>query len=310
MNRKNIILQIFILLFYFSCTEIKQSDKLTVIATLFPEYDFAKQIAKDKAGVRLLLPPGVEAHSYEPAPRDIADIKNANIFIYTSEFMEPWATKLAGIINNSSLIIIEAGAGMKINGPAESSHESGIVKHDDHDHSAQDPHIWVNPVFAQKMADNILAGFIKADPKNKIFYRTNADTLIKEINKLDKDFIKLFKTIKNKTIIHGGHFTFGYFAKRYGLKYISPYKGFSPDAEPSPQKIGELIKTIKSTGSKTIYYEELIDPKATKVIAGETGVKMLLLHGAHNVSKEELDSGASYISIMRGNLERLKEGLN
>jgi zinc transport system substrate-binding protein len=309
MKKNNIIIHIFLFFICLGCTDSRQRDKLTVIATLFPQYDFAKQIAKDKAVVRLLLPPGVEAHSYEPAPRDIADIKNANIFIYTSEYMEPWAIKLSGTINNNSAVIVEAGAGIKINEPAESTHEPGKVNHDDHNHGAQDPHIWLDPLFAQKMIDNILAGFIKTDPKNKVFYRINSDTLKMELSKLDQDFIKLFKNIKNKTIIHGGHFTFSYFAKRYGLKYVSPYKGFSPDAEPSPQKIAELIKTIKSTGSKTIYYEELIDPKVAKVIAKETGVKMLLLHGGHNVSKDELDSGVTYISIMRGNLERLKEGL-
>ncbi len=189
------------------------------------------------------------------------------------------------------------------------NHDSENINHDGHDHGAGDPHIWVDPVFAQKMTDNILAGFIKADPKNKSFYTANADAYKKELNKLHLDFESFFKKIKNKTILHGGHFAFGYFSKRYGLKYISPYKGFSPDTEPSPQKISELIKTIKSSGSKAIYYEELINPKVAKLISGQTGVKMLLLHGAHNVSKEELKAGETYISIMRGNMERLREGL-
>ncbi len=308
MNKK-IILNILLLFICLCCTDSRQSGRVTVIATLFPQYDFAKYLAKNKAGVRLLLPPGVEAHSYEPAPRDIADIKNANLFIYTSEYMEPWAIQITGSIKNSSCIIIEAGAKIKIEKRNGTDHESGKIIHD-HKHMAIDPHIWVDPVYAQKMVDNILAGFIKADPENKSFYETNAYALKTELQKLDRDFIGLFKSKKNKTIIHGGHFTFDYFAKRYGLKYISPYKGFSPDAEPSPQKIAELIKTIRSTRSKAIYYEELIDPKAAKVIAGETGAKMLLLHGGHNVSKEELESGTTYISIMRGNLERLKEGLD
>jgi zinc transport system substrate-binding protein len=307
MNRKIIIIQIFFVLICFSCADSRQRDKLTVIATLFPQYDFAKQIARDKADVRLLLPPGVEAHSYEPAPRDITAIKKANIFIYTSELMEPWIAKLTGIIKNDSVVIVEAGTDIDIDGHGEHEHTSEKTNHN---HSAGDPHIWVDPVYAQKMTDNILAGFLKADPKNKSFYMTNAETIKKELYKLHADFKTFFKKTKNKTIIHGGHFTFGYFAKRYNLTYLSPYKGFSPDSEPSPQKIAELIKTIKSTGSKAIFYEELIDPKVAKVIAAQTGAKMLLLHGAHNVSKEELNEGITYLSIMRGNLERLKEGLD
>ena len=307
MKRKTIIIQIFFLLICFGCTQSRQSDKLTVIATLFPQYDFAKQIAKDKADIRLLLPPGVEAHSYEPAPRDIADIKKADIFIYTSGYMEPWIEKLTGIIKNDPVIVIEAGAGII---PEPEHHEEVHGQTVGHNHGGVDPHIWVDPVFAQQMMDNILAGFIKADPKNKSFYTANAEAYKKELNKLNTDFENTFKTIKTKTIIHGGHFAFGYFAKRYGLKYLSPYSGFSPDAEPSPRKIAELIKIMKSTGSKAIFYEELINPKAAKLISSETGAKMLLLHGAHNVSRDELDSGVTYISIMRGNLERLREGLN
>jgi zinc transport system substrate-binding protein len=306
MNRKTIIIQIFFVLIYFSCADKRQIDKLTVIATLFPQYDFAKEIAKDKADVRLLLPPGVEAHSYEPAPRDITNIKNANIFIYTSKFMEPWIAKLTGILKNDSVIVVEAGTGITMDEPGAHEHTSENINHN---HGTGDPHIWVDPVYAQKMMENILAGFIKADPENKSFYTANAEAYKKELSKLHSDFEAFFKISKNKTIIHGGHFTFGYFAKRYGLKYLSPYKGFSPDSEPSPQRIAELIKTIKSSGSKAIYYEELIDPKVAKVIAAQTGAKMLLLHGAHNVSKEELNASVTYISIMRGNLERLKEGL-
>ena len=126
---------------------------------------------------------------------------------------------------------------------------------------------------------------------------------------MDKKFVETFSKVKHKTIIHGGHFAFGYFAKRYGLEYISPYDGFSPNAEPTPKKISELMNNMKSLGLNVIYYEELIDPKVAKIISEETGGKMLLLHGAHNISKEELESGISYIEIMESNLDRLKEGL-
>ena len=313
MNRKTIILHIFFLIILSGCAKSRQSDKLLVIATLFPQYDFAKQIAKDKADVRLLISPGVEAHSYEPAPRDIADIKKAGIFIYTNKQMEPWIAKLTELIKNDPVIAAEAGAGII---PEPEKHDDGHENTSEkenkitHNHGSADPHIWVDPVFAQKMTNNILAAFVKADPENKSFYTANAEAYKKELNKLHADFEKFFRTVKNKTIIHGGHFAFGYFTTRYGLKYLSPYSGFSPDAEPSPQKIAELIKTMKAAGSKAIYFEELINPKVANLIAHETGAKMLLLHGAHNVSKNELNSGVTYISIMRGNLDRLREGLN
>ncbi len=113
----------------------------------------------------------------------------------------------------------------------------------------------------------------------------------------------------NRTIVYGGHFAFGYFARRYGLTHVSPYTGFSPDAEPTPRKIAELIDRIRELGTSTVYFEELVDPKVAEVIADATDAEMLLLHGAHNVTAAELEAGVSYLDIMQENLEKLKKGL-
>lgn len=307
MIRRTIIF--IIMLSVIGCAEKKQAGKITVIATLFPQYDFAKQIAKDKADVRLLLPPGVESHTYEPTPKDIADINKSDLFIFTGEFMEPWSAKLRELIKNKT-IIVDASAGIVLLDKAEEGHKQDDKESNgDHNHHAKDPHIWVDPVNAQKMTDNISTGMAKADRSNEGYYKANAAVYKKDLMKIHQDFSEVFNKTKYKTIIHGGHFTFGYFAKRYGLTYISPYKGFSPDAEPTPQKIAGMIRLIKSTGQNTIYYEELIDPKVARVISSQTGATMLLLHGAHNVSKKDIDTGISYISIMRENMERLKTGL-
>lgn len=308
MIRKTIIF--IIMLSVIGCAEKKQTGKISVIATLFPQYDFAKQIAKDKADVRLLLPPGVESHTYEPTPKDIADINKSDLFIFTGEYMEPWSAKLRELIKNKT-IIVDASAGIVLLDESEEGHKDKDKKENsiEHNHHGKDPHIWVDPVNAQKMTDNIASGMVKVDPSNEGYYKANAAAYKKELMKLHQDFSDIFKKTKYKTIIHGGHFTFGYFAKRYGLTYISPYKGFSPDSEPTPRKIAGMIKLIKSTGQNTIYYEELIDPKVARVISGQTGASMLLLHGGHNVSKEDINSGITYISIMLGNMERLKKGL-
>ncbi len=276
------------------------NDNIKIITTLFPQYDFANEIVKDKGEVKLLLPPGVEAHSYEPTPKDIVDIRKADVFIYTGKYMEPWAEKMIKEIDDST-IVIDISKGIELVDEEDWEHN--------HEHHGKDPHIWLDPVYAQKIVDNILEGIIKADSKNENFYRQNAENYKEKLAELDKKFVETFSKVKHKTIIHGGHFAFGYFAKRYGLEYISPYDGFSPNAEPTPKKISELMNNMKSLGLNVIYYEELIDPKVAKIISEETGGKMLLLHGAHNISKEELESGISYIEIMESNLDRLKEGL-
>ncbi len=159
------------------------------------------------------------------------------------------------------------------------------------------------------MVKNIMEGLIEVDGNEAQYYRENAEKYIKELKALDESFIEAFKKTKTDTIIYGGHFAFGYFTERYHLNHISPYIGFSPNAEPTPNRIIELIKTLEQSEIKVIYYEELVDPKVATIISEETGAKMLLLHGAHNISKEELQSNITYVEIMRDNLEKLKEGL-
>lgn len=308
MKRKRIstiLILSLIMIFTFGCSSVNNqvpvnNGKLKVIATLFPQYDFVKEIAKDKVDVSLLLPPGVESHAYEPTPQDMADIKNADMFIYTGEYMEPWALKIASNIKSEKLIIVDASKNVNFIEDDD---------HDDYDHGGKDPHIWLDPIYAQKMVDNIVEGLIKADKENKEYYIKNGEDYKKKLGVLNEKFVEAFQKTKSNKIIYGGHFAFGYFAERYNLEHISPYNGFTPDAEPTPKRIIELIKNIESAGIKTIYYEELIDPKVSKILSKETGAKMLMLHGAHNLSKDELESGISYIDIMEGNLERLKEGL-
>ncbi len=309
--RKLLMLYFVITLVSGCSSNISQSSindgKIKVVATLFPQYDFVREIGKEKVDVSLLLPPGIEAHSYEPTPQDIIKIKKSNLFIYTNEYMEPWALKMADTIKSGDLIIVDASKDITLY-EDHGDHEED-EGHEDHAHGGKDPHIWLDPVYAQKMVDNILDGLIKVDKDNEDYYRENAEEYKKQLQLLDENFTDTFNKTKSNKIIYGGHFAFGYFAKRYNLEYISPYKGFSPDAEPTPKMIMELIRNIEDAGVKAVYHEELIDPKVARILSNATGAKMLLLHGAHNLSKEEIESNITYIDIMKGNMERLKEGL-
>lgn len=309
MKRIKTIIHIIIIILFLGAlnacgnNEIVKNDKLTIITTLFPQYDFAREIVEDKGEVSLLLPPGVEAHSYEPTPQDIVKIRNADVFIYTSEYMEPWAVKMVKDIGSENLKVVNLSEGLKL-----------IEGDDDHDHQhpeadAKDPHTWLDPVYAQIMVQNISEAVSEVDPNNEKFYDNNAKAYIEKLKVLDKDFKDLFSKTKSDTIIYGGHFAFGYFTQRYGLKHLSPYSGFSPNAEPTPNKIVELIKKLDDLDVKVIYYEELVDPKVANIIGEATGAKTELLHGAHNISKAELESGITYLDIMYDNLDKLKEGL-
>ncbi len=301
------------------------SDKVQIVTTLFPQYDFVKQIAGDTVEVTLLLPPGVEAHAYEPTPHDIVKIQNSDVFIYTGEEMEPWAHKVIETVGEDHIVVIEAGQGLFDLAAEEydsddhdhdsEDHDQDAEDHDneaedhDHDHSGADTHIWLDPVKAQVMLQNIEAGLVKVIPENAALYSENSRAYQNEIEMLNTAFKEVFSKTESKTIVSGGHFAFGHFIKRYGLEYKSPYVGFAPDAEPTPKRIAELIDFIRESHVRAIFYEELVDPRVATVIADETDAQMLMLHAVHNVSKEELESGASYVEIMKQNLENLKIGL-
>jgi len=304
------------------CSSCKQNPpptpgKLQVVTTLFPLYDFARQIAGDKAEVSLLLPPGVESHSFEPRPGDIVRISKADVFIYTGPLMEPWSQDILKGITNKELTVINASANIQLAKEEEHDHDEthdheAVTEGDhdhDHEHGGQDPHIWVDPILAQQIVSTIADGFAAKDPTNKDYYLANAKVYNEKLAALDTQIRTSLEKCSRKTIVYGGHFAFGYFARRYGLEHLSTYAGFSPNAEPTPRKITEMIETLKKADTSYIYYEELLEPRVARIIAEGAGAKLLLLHGAHNISKQELDKGVTYLDIMQGNLERLKLGL-
>ncbi len=278
-----------------------EAHKLTIVTSLFPLYDFVKNIGREKVEVNLLMPPGVEPHSFEPKPADIANLNKADIFIYTNKYMEPWAANIIKGMDSSHTLIIDSSKGIKF---IEESEEDS----DSHGHEGMDPHIWLDLGNAIKMVDNISEGLIQRDPANKDFYRKNAAEYKAELETLDKKFQTGLSSCKKKTFINGGHFAFGYLARRYGLTYMSAY-GFSPDAEPTPGQLIKISKLLEQQGLKYIFYEELITPRVADTLARETGAQLLFLHGAHNISKEEFEKGTSFVKIMEQNLANLETGL-
>ena len=283
-----------------------ETKKLRIVTTLFPLYDFAKNIGVEYADVSLLLPPGVESHSFEPKPDDIVKINKAGVFIYTGKHMEPWAEKILKGIDNKSLIVVDSSNGINLMKEAEE---------DGHDHKhgkseqEMDPHIWLDFGNAQKMVDNMLEGFIKADAVNADAYRKNAAQYKALLSALDNKFREGLASCSTKYFIHGGHYAFGYMAGRYGLNYISAYRGFSPDSEPSAKRLAELVKNMKKHNVKHIFYEELVSPRVADTIAKETGAALLQLHAAHNITKKEWDKGVTFAGLMEQTLANLKIGL-
>ena len=286
-------------------------QKLKVITTLFPLYDFARAVGGERADVTLLLPPGVEPHSFEPKPGDVMKIEAADLFIYTGEYMEPWAATILKGFKGGRLVAVDTSAEIPRKEEGDQQTPTGGLEREKRDRRFRhdvDPHIWLDLEYAQRMVDTILSGYVKKDTANRDFYIENAERYKASLALLDSRFRRELGTCKKRVIIHGGHFAFNYLAKRYGLAYVSAYGG-SPDSEPTARALTELEKQLRKYDVRYIYFEELITPRVAEIIAKETGASLLKLHGAHNVSKEELVQGVTFISIMEQNLQNLKVGL-
>ncbi len=312
--------------FTFQMKPVRENDGITVVTTLFPLYDAAKFIGGDNASVSNILPPGIEAHSFEPKPSDIVKINEADIFVYTGPFMEVWAEDtISGISENVTVVDSSKGAILLEGDEHEHDHEVededehlGEDSHaeeqksetiDEHDHHGIDPHFWMDFDNMTVIAQNILDAYIKVDPANEAYYRSNFDEYVSKISTLKTSYEKTLSSCTSNNIVYGGHFAFNYLAQKYGLNYYSA-QGFSPDSEPSSKDLITLVEFVKQENVSTIYYEELASPKIAETIANETDAKLLMLNGAHNVSKEDLTNGVSFFDIMTANLHNLAVGLN
>ncbi len=285
---------------------LNTDDEITAITTIFPLYDFAKNIGGDKVNVSLLLPPGVEPHSFEPKPSDIAKISKTQVFVFTGEFMEPWAQDIIHGSSNKKLRVVDASSGVKMIPMVEDHHENK-AHHNEH-LGEMDPHIWLDFDNVKIIIDDITKAFCEKDEANAGYYQNNADTYKKKISELDSEYKAALADCGTRQIVYGGHYAFGYLAHKYNLGYTAA-QGLSPDAEPSAKDLIALVEQIRQADIHYVFYEELTSPKIAETIANETNAKLLLLNAGANVGRKDIENNVSFISIMRNNLDNLKTGL-
>lgn len=285
-----------------------QPKRLQVVTTLFPLYDFARAIGGDRAEVSLLLPPGVEPHSFDPQPDDILRINRSDIFAYTNPAMEPWAVRVAASVAAARVTVVDASRGISLRkGPEADGHQHG------HDHShgsveEVDPHLWLDFANAAAMVDNLAGAMANADPGNRDFYLANAKRYQEQLARLDDRYRTALTGCTGKALLHCGHLTFGYLAARYGLDYRAA-AGINPEAEPTPAKLADLVRQVRSNHLRYVFSEELVSTRLAETIARETGAGILPLSAAHTVSREAFASGVTFLEIMERNLANLVTGL-
>ena len=293
-----------------SYTAPKRSDRLSVVCSIFAPYDFARQVAGDRADVKMLLPTGVESHSYEPTPRDIIELENSDIFFFVSEHTETWVTQITDALESESVRKIEIAEelGIEINDHDHEHHHE--EEHEEHDEGETDEHIWTNLETATEMIDCIAEKMGEADPNNADYYSENARSYSAQILKLRDDFSQLVESSKRREIVSGSRFAMKNFTHEFGIEFTAAFDSCVDNTEPSAAVMAHIIDKINTDKLPVIFYEELTEPKIARAVSNETGAKMLLLHSCHNVSSDEMKRGETYLSLMRQNYKNLKEALN
>ena len=275
-----------------------------IICTSFPCYDFARAVVGEKGFVEMLIKPGAEVHSYEPTPADIMDISKCDLFVYVGGDSDAWVEDILASFGDDAPETLRFFDCME--NLAESGHEHG---HEDHA-AEYDEHIWTSPKNAMRMVDALSEKIGALYYWYSEDYRTNADAYIAEIKEIDAVFEKIISNGVRREMIFADRFPFIYFAREYGIEYVSAFSSCSSESEPSAKTMMELIDRVISDQVPVIYTIELSNQKTAKTISAETGAKILTFHSIQNLSEADFSAGETYLTLMRRNLEALREGLS
>lgn len=281
--------------------------RLRVLTSFYPMYDFACKIGGDCIDVTNMVPSGTEPHDWEPSTNDLKNLEKADVFIYNGADMEPWADDLL-VSRSDTLRVVEASENVELrttDGEHEHAHEHEDA---DHHHGDFDPHVWLDPENAKIEMEAIRDALCAADPENSTVFQSNYEKYAAELDALDTEFREKLAPLPNRTIVVA-HEAFGYLCDAYGLTQVG-IEGLSPDSEPDPGRMAEVIDFVREHSISTIFFEELVSPKVAEAIASETGAQAKMLSPLEGLSDEQAAAGADYFSVMHDNLAALMEALN
>ena len=309
--------------------------KISVVTTIFPPYDFVREIAGDEADIKMLLKPGEETHSYEPTPQDIIAIQNSDVFIYTGGENDVWVEDILSSMPDSDLVTLrlvdcvetveeEQVEGMKGSAGHDHDEEDYDDVHGGHTDEADeadgedeeespheaDEHVWTSPVNASLIAEQIKNVLSKADPDNRGMYEQNTLAYQEQLAELDGQFREVVDHAKRNIMIFGDRFPFRYFADEYGLEYYAAFPGCAGDTEPSAATMAFLIEKVKEEKVPAVLKMELSSADIANAIAEATGTEVKVFYSCHNLSADDFENGETYLSMMQKNVETLKEVLN
>ncbi|MBR2751737.1 MAG: zinc ABC transporter substrate-binding protein [Clostridiales bacterium] len=287
--------------------------KVKVLASIYPMYDFVKRIGGDLVSVSMMVPAGTEPHAWEPSTRDMMQLEEADLFVYSGAGMETWAEDVLKGVQNKNLTVLEASSGVELIKLWEGDHDDHD-EHEEHEHEGAghyhgeyDPHVWLSPKNAAIEMKNIAEALKKIDPAHASDYDKNYQAAKDECDKLDGEFATALAGAEGKYIVVA-HEAYGYLCREYGLKQLG-IEGVSADQEPDAARMREIIDLVAQYGVKCIFFEELVNPKVAQTIAEEAGCSTQALSPLDGLTQADIDAGRDYFSVMQDNLAAIKKAL-
>ncbi len=288
-----IVLAFFLLV---GCGKAVSTTKPQIVVTLYPLQDFAQKIGGSYVDVVNLIPPGTEPHDFEPTPHDMITLSQAKLFIYNGAGLEHWVDHALPNIDQKQTLVVNATQKLSLR-KAENPESPGEV---------YNPHVWLDPYLAQQQASAIYQAMIKIDPKHKQAFTENYQKLQQEFQRLQSAYSVLKHTPKRDFVT--SHAAFSYLAKRYHLNQIS-VSGISPEDEPSPKELANLVHAIRKHDVDVVFFETLVNNKMADTVRNEIGAKAETLNPLEGLSKQEIAKNEDYFSVMMANLDHLKKAL-
>jgi zinc transport system substrate-binding protein len=258
-----------------------------VVASVYPMYEFARQVAGDRARVVSLVPTGAEPHDWEPSPQDMAEIRRARLFVYNGAGLEPWADKVKAELDAKTTAFVSASAGIPLMG--------------------KDPHVWLDPRLARSEVETIRAALTQIDPGGAALYATQAQAFSAKLAALDERFATGLRDCARRDVVVS-HAAFGYLTRRYGLEQV-PVMGLAPESEPSPAALAAIVRLARQRKVEAVFFETLVNRRLADTLGREIGARALLLNPIEGLTREEAAAGKGYLDLMEANLASLRDGL-
>lgn len=291
------------------CTSPEKSEisgKLKVIATIFPAYDFARQVFGDTADVKMLLKPGQESHSYDPSAKDIVEISGCDLFVYNGGESDQWVESVLKSAPEVETFRMTDAVSLLDEEVTEGMQNAGEHDHDEEGHEDEyDEHVWTSPDNASAIVKALGKRAAELFPENADSVTANADSYAGKIDELDAKFAELLSG-EERYFIFGDRFPLLYFFRHYGLNYYAAFPGCGSETEPSAQTMTFLLDKLRQPDSvPAVFCIELSSRRLGEVLAEDSGLPVVEFHTCHNISADDLAAGETYVSLMERNYEVL-----